>query len=202
MSKCHFLTVTLLSLYQSETLLQCHYVKASLYQSVTLLQCHYIKVSLCQSVTLSQCHYSTVSLYYSVTISECRFSTVSLYHKVLPCSCVSLFPLYASKNAPLYGPCQYIMQVNVHLRASQPHPVLDCQVPAVVGQVGVPGGPHLAQHGVQAHEEDGRVNSTPDHKMPECFNLFFKFPHLEYTRTFPCSDCLKENASLTKETRL
>ena len=70
-----------------------------------------------------------------------------------------------STNTALYGPGQSIMQVNIQLSTGQSKTMPAGEVLDVVGQVGVPGVPHLAQHGVQAHEVDSRVKATPLQKI-------------------------------------
>ena len=59
------------------------------------------------------------------------------------------------------------MQVQILLPAGQPQAMPGGQVLQVVGQVGVPSVPHHAQHGVQAHEEDGLVKATPAQRRHE-----------------------------------
>ena len=54
------------------------------------------------------------------------------------------------------------MQVNVHLCVGEHETMPDSKLLAVVGQVDVPGVPHLAKHGVQAHEVHSRVDSTSE----------------------------------------
>ena len=54
------------------------------------------------------------------------------------------------------------MQVNVHLCVGEHEAVSDSKLLAVVGQVDVPGVPHLAKHGVQAHEVHSRIDSTSE----------------------------------------
>ena len=62
----------------------------------------------------------------------------------------------------LSGPGQNIMQVNVHLCVGEHKAMSDSKLLAVVGQVDVPCVPHLAQHGVQAHEVHSRIHSTSE----------------------------------------
>ena len=54
------------------------------------------------------------------------------------------------------------MQVNVHLCVGEHKAMSDSKLLAVVGQVDVPCVPHLAQHGVQAHEVHSRIDSTSE----------------------------------------
>ena len=56
------------------------------------------------------------------------------------------------------------MQVNVHLCVGEHKAMSDSKLLAVVGQVDVPCVPHLAQHGVQAHEVHSRIDSTSERK--------------------------------------
>jgi len=49
------------------------------------------------------------------------------------------------------------VQLDVQLGAGQLQLVSDGQIPAVVGKIGVPSGPHLTGHRVQTHPVDGGV---------------------------------------------
>ena len=60
----------------------------------------------------------------------------------------------------LDSPGEHVVELDVHLGTGELEPVLERQVPAVVGEVGVPGAPDHPGHRVETHPVQGRVRAA------------------------------------------
>ena len=67
-------------------------------------------------------------------------------------------------------PGQHVVELDVHLGTGELQPVSDCQVLAVVREVGVAGAPDHPGHRVETHPVEGGVRPTarPDQDRSRC----------------------------------